>query len=62
MPPAAANAQPANSAAERTRAERLVGELASFYTTFKDILAQGWSLLNNAEVEDAVKLVAKHAR
>jgi hypothetical protein len=28
--------------------------------SFKDILQQGWSLLNNVEVENAVKFATKH--
>ena len=34
--------------------------LADFYETFKDILAQGWTLLNNRDVEAAVIFVEAH--
>lgn len=36
--------------------------LADFYLTFKDILAQGWKLSNNVQVEAAVKFLLKETK
>jgi len=46
--------------AGRAAASQHLTELNDFYETFKDILQQGWSLLNNVEVENAVKFATKH--
>ena len=48
--------------AQRAAAEQHVEKLADFYPTFKDILAGGWELLNNKEIEDAVAFVSKHGK
>lgn len=45
------------SAADRAEAAKHEQNLANFYGTFKDILAGGWAMLNNVEVEDAVRFI-----
>ena len=47
---------------EAVRAEAANHEqvLDDFYETFKDILAQGWTLLNNRDVEAAIIFCEKH--
>lgn len=48
------------SAEVRSVAATHAENLAGFYGTFKDILAQGWTLLNDPGVEGAVKFVEDH--
>jgi len=49
---------------EAQRKEATVHEqnLADFYPQFKDILAQGWKMLNNVEVEAAVKFISQYSK
>lgn len=51
------------NAAERAQAATHVEQVDDFYITFKDILSEtfgGWTLLNNREVEAAVKFALVH--
>ena len=46
--------------ADRAEAAVHAQALKDFYVTFKDILAGGWALLNNREVEAAIKFKLAH--
>ena len=46
----------------RADAERHAAELAEFYDTFKSVLAEGWTLLNNKQIEDASRFLVERQR
>jgi hypothetical protein len=46
-------------AVDRAEAAKHEANLVEFYASFKDILAEGWKLLNNVMIEDAVSFLAK---